>query len=560
MKRAIDALETERGGWLAAGAAAVISIALTLWLTRGSTFFIDDLFFFNANHGFDLKVFLSQHNGHLVFVPRLVWAIVIKLFGADFTAFRVVQALMVASVGLLVFALARRRVGNAVAFALMLPLLFFGSGWDTTMTVIGLPSSLSVLFGLGAMWVLTSGRRYAAPLACLLLILSVASYGAGLAFAVGVAVVVLVGPDRWRRAWIFAVPLALYAAWYVAKPGLDGPLFHAGVSVKLTNALTVPQYIADAAGATTAALAGLGYSFFPSSTGAPPTAIDSVWGPVLAAIAAGALVLALRRARRPQRIWPWIAILIAFWASIGLAFSALRFPGSTRYLYPAAAAALVLAAEALACFRISRRMVAIVFGLVVLSLAANLATMREAGSYLRDTGAAERADFAAIEIARPHERADFVPSIGALAGPLAEGGVRAGSHLAAVDRNGSFADTIPELAAAPEGKREEADKVLAEALGLQLRPAGPPAHLGACTRLDGAAASAGFRLPRGGALIRSQPGGAIALRRFADAYTVDPGEVPARSFAQLTIPRDLAPQPWWAQISGAKAVTVCPAQ
>ena len=556
---AIDALETERGGWLAAAGAAAVSIALMLWLTRGSTFFFDDLSFFNANRGFDLQVFLSQHNGHLVIVPRFIWAIIIKLFGADFTPFRVVQAVTVGAVGLLVFALARRRVGGAVAFALTLPILFFGAGWDTTMTVVGLPTSLSVLFGLAAIWILTSGRRYADPAACVLLLLSVGSFSEGLAFAVGVAVVVLIRPDRWRRVWVFAVPLAIYALWYFGKPGLTGPLFGPGASVKLSNALTVPQYVADAAATAATALGGLGYSFTPTIFGSPPSTISSVWGPILAALGAAAVLVALRRARRPERMWPWIAIPIALWISICLAYTSLRSPESTRYLYPAVAALLVLAAEVIACFRISRRTVAVLFGVVVLALGGNLATMRQAGTYLRNTGAAERADFAAIEIARPVVPYGFVPATGTLAGPLTAGGVEAGSHLAAVDRNGSFADTLPELASAPENNREEADAVLAAALGLQLRPVDAPTDPRACKRLGGADATAGFRLPSGGAVLRSQPAGRIALRRFADAYTVQLGSVPERSYVELGIPADLAPrQPWWAQVQGANAVSICP--
>ena len=553
---------TDRGtrNWLlAALGAATVSIALTLWLTRGSTFSFDDLFFFNANRGFDLEVFVSQHNGHLVFVPRLVWAIIIKLFGADYTAFRVTQAVTVAGVALLVFALARRRVGNAVGFALMLPLLFFGSAWDATMMVLGLPSALALLFGLAAIWILTSGRRYADPAACILLALSVGSFGAGLAFAVGAAVVILVRADRRRRAWVFIVPIALYAVWYLAKPGLTGAAFGSGAEVKLANVLTVPQFIADAAASTAAGIAGLGYSFVPSATGAPPTVLASSWGPALGALAAIGVFLALLRSRRPERIWTWIAVLVTFWASISLAFTPLRSPGSTRYLYPAAAAALILAAEALGCFRMSRRAVAILFGAVVLSLGANLATMRDAGNYLRATGAAERADFAAIEIARAVVPPDFVPTVGSLAGPLTAGGVQAGAHLAAVDRNGSFADTIPELAVAPEGYREEADHVLAEALGLWLQPASPPASLGACARITGADASAGFELPRGGGVLRSDPAGRIALRRFADAYAIRLGAIPSSSYVELAIPPDLATQPWWGQIHGTNEVTVCPA-
>jgi hypothetical protein len=559
--RALNALETDRGAWTAAGIACVISVAVMMWVTRGSTFFVDDLSFFNANRGFDLQVFLSQHNGHLVFVPRLAWAIIIKLFGADFTVFRLLQAVTISGVGLLVFALAKRRVGGAVALALMLPLLFFGAGWDTTMTAVGIPTSFSVLFGLASIWILTSSRRYADPLAAFFLLLSVSSFSAGLAFAVGVAVVVLYRPDRWRRAWVFVVPLGIYGAWYAFKPGLTGPLFGSGQALHLDNILIVPQYVADAAAAVAAGIGGVGHSYVPGPQGSPPNVIDSIWGPVLAGIAILGLIVAMRRARPAQRMrmWPWIAVLVSFWASIALALiPLLRLPDSSRYAYPAAAAALVLAGEAAACFRISRRAIAVLFGLVILALGANLATMRQAGIYLRNDGAAERAGFAAMEIARHGLSPDFIPAVGPLTSPFTAAGVVAHAHLAAVDRNGSFAYTVPELQAAPEEDRVEADQILAQAHALRLQPVPPPTDAGTCTRVDGQTASRGFQLPRGGAVLRSSPSGQISLRRFGDTYGVHLGQVPSRSYVELGIPQDLAPQPWFAQIPGASEVSVCP--
>ena len=64
------------------GAAACASFLLVLWLTRGITFHTDDFLFFVANRGFNLKVLIAPHNGHLMLIPRLIYAIGLKTAGA----------------------------------------------------------------------------------------------------------------------------------------------------------------------------------------------------------------------------------------------------------------------------------------------------------------------------------------------------------------------------------------------------------------------------------------------------------------------------------------------
>jgi hypothetical protein len=356
---------------------------------------------------------------------------------------------------------------------------------------------------------------------------------------------------------VFVVPAALYAAWYFGKPGLEGPLYPKGAA-KLANVPLIPQVIADGASALLTSIAGLSYSFTPTTAGSLPVTIDSPWGPFLVAAAAVALVFAVRRARGPASLWPWLATLLAFWASIALAWAPLvRVPTASRYVYPAAAIALVLAAEALSPFRISNRVVAIIFAVVALSLGANVALMRDAGASLRSYATNTRANFAAIELARGHVDPNFFPTTGTLAGPFLATGTQAGLHLAAVDRNGSFADTIPELAAAPEQSREQADDVLAEALAFHLAPVPAASSRRSCRRLSAQAVASGFQLPRGGALLRSQAGDSLTLRRFADAFTVQAGKLPAGKFEALRIPSDAAPQPWWLRTTPGHPLTVC---
>jgi hypothetical protein len=542
--------------WVAIAIAAAASIALSLWLTRGTTLHADDFSYWGSSYGLDVQRLLEPNNGHLILVPRLFWAIGLKLFGADYAVFRIVEAVGVASVGVLVFALARRRVGGAVALALAVPLLFFGSAWDATLAVAGIPAAYAITFGLAAMLVLLTRPRFADPLACFLLVLAVASFSEGLAFVVGAAVAILIASDRRWRVWVFLTPALLYLAWYLANPPGDGVIG----GPRAENVLLIPSYVADAAGSMLAALTGLSHSFDVAPAGSPPPmSIDATWGPALVAVAAGALALAFRRRRPAVTFWPWLATLFALWVSFALVFTPiLRGPDGARYTYAPAAVALVLAAEAAAPFRITRRAIAVVFAVVVAALGANLSTMIDAGDYLSDYASSARADLAAIEIARGHVSPTFAPSTGVLAnlGILIHPGVDAGSYLASVDRNGSFADSIDELAAAPEASREEADQILGEALGLSLQPAPRAAGKG-CRKLGAQAAVTGFELPAGGAVLRAPADGTVVLRRFADAYTVQVGALPAGASQALSIPTDAAPEPWWARLEAPAPVVVC---
>jgi hypothetical protein len=560
-RRALGFVDSEAGSWIAIWALVWLSIALALWLTRGTTMFSDDLWFYAADRGFDLRVLLSQHNGHLVFVPRLIWAIALKLFGADYAVLRGVEAIGVGLVGVLVFAAARRRVRPGLALALAVPTLFLGSTWDISLAVVGISPIYSIVFGLAAMLVVTSRRRYADPVACLLLALSLASFSFGIAFAAGIACAVLLRRDRWRRVWIPALPLALYVAWRVGNPGLSGPLFRSP-KAHLSNVLLVPNYLADAAAAAASSLAGLAYTFTRRPYGIPPVVLDSTWGPALAVVAAGAIVVGLRHRANRSSAWPWVATLLVYWTSLAVAFlPRARLPGSTRYAYLGAVLILVLAAEAARRQRLPRRALALAIAIAALALGSNIKTLAEAGNSLRDYSARERADMAAIEIARRYVQPRFLPSVGVFSFRLVSAPMRAGTYLAAVDRNGSFAYDLPELRSSPEAVREEADQVLAEALGLHLAPAGRSAEHRAlrCRRLGPSPAATGFPLPRGGAILRSTAGGAVTVHRFAAASTVSLGALPARQPTLLRVPIDLAPDPWVAAVTEARPLTVCKA-
>jgi hypothetical protein len=553
--RAIEVLDSERGGLIAIGVLVAASIALSLWLTRGTTFFVDELWYYDAYRGFNLQELLTQHNGHLVLIPRLIYATGFKLFGSDYFFFRLVQAVGIGLVGWLAYFIARPRVGGALALATAAPLLFLGCAWDATLSSVGIPAVWSLVFGLGAILAVRVESRRGDALTCLLLALAVATFSVGLAFAVGIAVAVLMRPQGWRRAWVFAVPLLLWAAWKIGKPGLEGPLF-GDSPLTLSNALFIPAYAASSAASLLSGITGLSYDFGGTGFLGPPASVDGPWGPPLAALVLLAIVLRFRRSWPPATFWPLAGALLALWTSFALSSGFIaRGPDASRYVLPAAAIALPMLAEAAGGLRFTRRAVLVVLALVVLSLASNISQLRSAGHYLRDNAVNTRADFGAEQLARNQVGPTYAPGVGRLATPLLAYATQADRYLPAADRIGPIGYSPAQIAAIPELARREADQVLAEALGVHLSKGQAPVKGARCRSAD---PGAEVRLPPGGARLRSATPSAVQLRRFADTASAPAGRLSAGANEQLTIPTDESTRPWFATFDPAAAVRVCP--
>lgn len=560
--RAIAALDSGAGGWGAFAVAACISAALELWLTRGTTFWFDELTFFAGDHGFDPSYLLTPHNGQLLLGPRFVYAAVFKAFGADYVVFRVIEAVGVVSVAALVHALCRRRIRGAVALAPAVLLLFFGSSSGATFAPLGMVNVYCVVGGLGAFYALERGGRFADPLAALLLAFSLSFWSPGLAFAAGVFVLLLRRPGWLRRVWVVAVPVGLYILWRVTDPGLHGPLFDASLNLKASNVLLIPVFSADSSASIASGITGLDYGFTQTAAALAGPTPDNLWGPLVAAVAWVSLALALRRLRPSTWPWPWMAALLALWTSLALAASGLRTPGTDRYVYVGVVITLVLAADVAGRFKIRDRIAVLVLTAATLALGANIAMLLDASTYQRNYATSVRADFAAIELARPYVDPTFVPTVGAISPPILAAATNAGTYLAAVDRIGSFADTLPELRSSREQVRDDADQILAQADRIGLVPSPPPGDSARCRRATASAAEPlTMPLATGRTVMRfdGHVAASVALRRFGTNYSEPLASLePGRYFA-LEIPPDAAPDRWWVQFNppGAGRVTVC---
>ncbi len=528
--------------------AMALSAAIVLNETRGATFSTDEFLYFVVNRGFDIKTLLSPHNGNLTAVIRLLYAIVFKAAGPDYLIFRLILAVEISATGALFYVLVRRRIGAVAALAFALPLLFLGSSTDVAISTIGIQHLLCLIACLGALIALETDSRRGDALACLLLTIAVATFSIAFAFIAGVAVAVLVRGDRWRRAWIFLVPIGVYLLWLVAAPKYYGPGYLGTTHVKLTNVFLVPGFVAQAAAAVAAAATGLSYDF--TQTGPAPVVSNFYWGIPLAGIALVALVRRVRRGSLDRWFWSYLAIPLVFWLSVVMTIEPNRYPNSDRYIYGGTVALLLLAAEALRRIRLSANVLVVLLCASAVALAGNIAQLRVDGSLLRRSAARLRSVLTAVEIARHHVAPGFRPPHAPYPALLIlwAGGVD--PYLKAVDRNGSFAFSVAQLRQQPEKVRELADSTLVAALRIHLTPV-PGLKAGAgCLRRAPGAPLTHFSVRAPGAALLAASGGTVRLGRFGSVPSVKIGPLRPHGFSELVIPRDRASSPWTVSVPG----------
>jgi hypothetical protein len=222
---------------------------------------------------------------------------------------------------------------------------------------------------------------------------------------------------------------------------------------------------------------------------------------------------------------------------------------------------LLVATAAAEPIRFSRLGLAALFAAAVFSLATNLALLRDGAAHFRnDYSSPARAQFAMLELARGRVDPGFDPAA-AVPPSVSPVSSPAGTYFAVVDRYGSPAYSLSELGRQAEGVRQDADRILASALDLQLEasPSGRPAE--GCRELRGTAGgeAIGFEFPPGGASLRVRAAAPtpVTMGRFAESPSVQLGSLSPFETATLAIPPDSAPNPWRASVGGARSVRVC---
>jgi hypothetical protein len=544
---------------------------LLLWGSK-LTFFLDDWEFLLYRRDFDADAILAPHGEHIVALPVLIYKALLATFGmSSALPFRAVSTGLFLLSAALLFLYLRRPLGDWPALAGVTIVLFLGAAWEDLLWSFQIGYFGAMATGLGALLALDRGGRRADVLACVLLVIAVLFSSLGLPFAVAAAVQVLVRPDRWRRLWVFAIPLAVYALWWVGW-GHD-----AESALSAANVAKTPVFVLNGIAASLASLFGLATPIEGAAAG------GLEWGRPLAVIAICVAIWRIFRIGRvPTRLWIVLALGGSFWILAGFNQMPGRDPTSSRYQYLGVIFLLLIVAELLRGLRLPPR---VKLGTTILVLAVAAASVASNVYYLNQAWAnsyhpisrLEKASLGSLDIAAATVDPGFV-----LTEEVAGTGyvhVDAGSYLSAAEEYGSPGYNSEEIAESSESVRFTADKVLFGALGIGLAayPSPPnrapveaapdakgviPIAANACVTVpsDGTATPL-LRLPRAGVEIEAEtdPIETVKLKRFAgNQFSVEiENDTASGSASELAIPPDRSTVPWKMQLETAGPATVC---
>jgi uncharacterized membrane protein len=538
-------------------------VLLSVWQAH-LTFSIDDWDLLLHRRGFNAHVFLEPHVRHIIIGPAITYKAIQATFGMDsLLPYAVASISMFLASAVVLFIYLRRRVGEWLALAGVLPILFMGSAYEDLLSPFQLCYFGSMAFGIGALLALERRDPRGDAIACGLLIVSTAYSEIGLAFAVGAAVAIALDRGPLQRGYVVAGPLLFYAAWYVGFETGNSDLSFHGVA-------TSPSYVLDGLAGTLRSLLGFGN----------PLGIAAASGLDLGrALLAGLVAAAAIWVPSRGRISSWLlvigAIVLTFWFLTAANAGLYRPVTAARYQYVGAVFLLLLAAECARGIRPRPGVVAGALAISALATLSNFSALQQSYVVYHRLAQTERAAFAGLEIAAP--RVDP----GLLLDPQNSdteffNQLDAGPYLSAVSKFGSPAYTESDLAGAPDAARIAADKVLAAAVPISLTPTSTgTAPSGGAPRVVSAPGSAIstrgscltirptrgavaiLSLPPGGAAVRISPNlsAALALRRFASSFSINGGRVSGAT--RLNIPTDLSRRPWELRLTPTGPVTVC---
>jgi hypothetical protein len=525
---------------LLAGAAMLASgILLLHWLGR-LTFWRDEWDFLLHRRSWSPSTFLHPFAEQLLAIPTLIYRALVTTFGMDSPLpFQVTAVLLfLLSVGML-FIYVRRRAGEWLALAAILPILFLGPSWDDLLFPFQMALFGSVACGIGALLALERRDRSGDLVAMALLIVSLLFFALGIPFVAAATVELALTRERWRRAYVVVVPTVMWLLWY-AGWGHDAHTF-----ISFHNAASSPSYILDGLASSLATLVGLGLALGDYQTGA----LD--WGRPLLVLAVGLAGWRLYRLRRPSgRLLGALVLLLGFWFLTALNTNPLAPATAGRYQYLGIVLMVLVAAELVRGMEVRRWAVIGILLVAGASALTNVVRLRDAANGLAGIAQQQRGGLAALELTRGKVDPGFKLTV-QNSGVEYLGALDAGSYFSAIDAYGSPAYSPAELATAPEAGRVAADMVFAAALDVRLTP-DQGAHLGPCaTSRPGAP----IPVPPGGLLLRTPASGVQAsLRRYAtQSFPVSLGFLRPGEQELLNITPDSSPRPWALELSGPQA-------
>ena len=554
-RRYLDPLVEDRADpritWGLLALATLASLVYCLWVTRGTTFSGDELTWVSLSPTMDLRTALEPHSGHLVLVSHLLYKWILETLGSSYVIFRLLTLITVYLSVWLLFAWGRKRVGDFLALAPCLVLLFFGSDTGHLLQGNGFTIMLAIACGLLALLALERETRGGDLVACLALCLGVITYTVALAFLAAALIAVLISRDRWRRIWVVAIPIAIYLAWRVWVLTGDVDITRGGVEPAYI--VLLPVWTFQSLSGILNALSGFHFNFGSGGGWLPP---GEMAGPALALIFV--VWIGWRISRGGLSSWFWVAMAaaVAMFASQVLSWIPdVREPGTSRYLFPGVVVVLLVAFEAARGYRPDRAAFIAIWAVALTGFATNAAIIKSSGNALRERAPQVKSEVTAATLL--DEALPYFP--GPSAKPLAELVSAPGIPLVgpAEHEYGGIGYSRAEIASQPDPVRTLIDSVMAQSFGFTLVPhqGGKPA--GCETVTAGADGSATAPVPPGGAVLSSKTGGTVSIRRFSSSVSTTVGDLPPIRPMTLPVPADSDPTPWQIMVQSPR-LTVCP--
>jgi hypothetical protein len=519
--------------------AAACSAALLLILMHPLTFSLDEWDFLVDRRAWTLDSFLSPHREHISVIPVAVYKVLVTAFGMTSQApFQVALTLCAAACVLLVWTYVRRRLGDWLAFAAILPLLFLGSGAINLIWPFQLTLMSSLALGLGALVALDRGDRRGDRIACGLLTGSVISGSPGLPFVLAITVAVLIGADRGKRAYIFLIPAGLYAVWWVGwGVGPADP-------VTLSTVVHLPVAVFNGYASSVASVLGL-------TVGLDGDSLDplTLGRPLLVICLALAAYRVWRLGRVPSGLLPVLALGMGFWTLLGLVGTddPNRPVTSGRYQYLGAVFVILAVAELYRGVRPGRTAIAAVLVIATFAVVGNLRAFDSVRDFLDGASSGTRINLGAAEIAGDAANPDAEPVLGVTVGP----------YLDAVAEYGSPAYSEAEIVGSDEFVKVLVDRELETLEAIAPLPAPSPAPVSAaCVSAEPAGPST-VSVGPGAIEIEPAADATLGLRRYATGFPIDLGSAGPGRPVVVTLPNDDGAVRWTLAIDSRRPARVC---
>ncbi len=205
--------------WYAALAILLAAVAgMMLYLTRGLTFNLDEWIVVTERRGPGAPSLLAPHNEHLSVLIIGAFVALLKIGGLD--AFPLFMAPLIAlqlALGVLLFVIAKARVGAGIALAVVMLALLCGLAYENFLIPGQAGQMASIVAGVAAFLVLDRPpSRRDDRILCGLLIAGLCASGLGIPIVAGVALELLLTKAGRARLWVVGVPLGLYLLWYLS--------------------------------------------------------------------------------------------------------------------------------------------------------------------------------------------------------------------------------------------------------------------------------------------------------------------------------------------------------